>query len=52
MTTEQYWKVGTEMAKSDNLWILGGQIWIRWTKHVQKVRRKMNGCGYYTNNFE
>ncbi len=21
-------------------------------KHVQKVQRKMTGCGYYTNNFE
>jgi hypothetical protein len=35
MTTEQYWKVGTERDKSDNLWILGGQIWIKWAKHVQ-----------------
>ncbi len=29
-----------------------GQIWIKWAKHVQKVKRKMNGCGYYPNNFE
>ena len=40
MTTEQYWEVGTEMDKPDKLWILGGQIWIKWAKHVQKVRRK------------
>ncbi len=52
MTTEQYWEVETEMDKSDNLWILGGQIWIKLAKRVQKVRRKINGCGYYTNNFE
>ncbi len=52
MTTEQYWEIGTEIDKSDNLWILGGQIWIKWAKHVQKVKRKMNGCGYYANNFE